>query len=244
MQQVTGVAAVAVLLLWAGRAAAATVSVSVEAQGAPLADVVVALESPDGRPIAPPPAVSLRAIMDQRGKRFIPHVLAVEVGTSVAFPNSDNIRHDVYSFSPPKVFELPLYKGTPAAPVVFDKPGVVVLGCNIHDWMLAFVDVVPTPYFAQTAKAGTAEIERVPPGDYVLTVWAPRLDAVGHTIRRPIKLAAGDRLVRKFAVTLGPMPAHIHRPPGAADTRASSVIQRLEQKFHRFRRLPPPVPPR
>lgn len=244
MQRVTGVAAAAVLLLCAGAAAAATVSVTVEAQGVPLAGAVVALENPGGRPIAPPPAVSLRGIMDQRGKRFVPHVLAVEVGTAVNFPNSDNIRHDVYSFSPPKVFELPLYAGTPAAPVVFDKPGIVVLGCNIHDWMLAFIDVVPTPYFAQTGRAGTVTIEHVPPGRYLLTVWAPRLEASDHTIRQPVKLASGERFVRRIAVTLGPMPAHIHRPQDAGSAQASSVIQRLEQKFHRFRRLPPPRPPR
>jgi hypothetical protein len=74
-------------------------------------------------------------------------------------PNSDNIRHHVYSFSPAKKFELPLYSGVPAEPVVFDKVGFVTLGCNIHDWMIAFVAVLPTPYFQATGKDGRATLK-------------------------------------------------------------------------------------
>src|SRR4029078_980973 len=94
------------------------------------------------------------AVVDQRDKQFVPYVTAIQVGTAVSFPNSDNIRHHVYSFSPAKKFELPLYvyylppakkcerplySGVPAQPVVFDKVGFVTLGCNIHDWMVAYV---------------------------------------------------------------------------------------------------------
>lgn len=85
-------------------------------------------------------------------------MLPVYVGTRVTFPNRDNIRHHVYSFSSAKKFELPLYIGTPAAPVVFDKPGVVALGCNIHDWMLAYIYVLTTPHFAKTAADGKARL--------------------------------------------------------------------------------------
>jgi len=112
-------------------------------------------------------------------------VLAIEVGTSVNFPNRDNIRHHVYSFSSPKKFELPLYIGTPAAPVVFDSPGVVVLGCNIHDWMVAYVYVLPTPHFARTGADGRARIEDVPAGAHEIRVWHPRLrEATEKTGRR------------------------------------------------------------
>lgn len=111
--------------------------------------------------------------LDQLNKQFVPHVLAIQVGTSLTFPNSDNIRHQVYSFSDAKRFELKLYSGTSAPPVLFDVPGVVVLGCNIHDWMSAYLYVLNTPYFAMTDTAGYAALD-VPAGHYTLRIWHPR----------------------------------------------------------------------
>jgi plastocyanin len=115
------------------------------------------------------------ATMDQQDQEFIPYVLPIDTQTAVRFPNRDNIRHHVYSVSPAKKFELPLYSGTPAHPVVFDKPGVVVLGCNIHDWMLAYVFVLPTPYFAKTGPDGKARIAELSPGSHEVRVWHPRM---------------------------------------------------------------------
>jgi hypothetical protein len=89
----------------------------------------------------------------------------------VHFPNRDTVRHHVYSFSPAKNFELKLYTGTPANPVLFDKPGVVVLGCNIHDNMAAWVLVVETPYFGKTNSAGDVVLPNVPAGNYRLRTW-------------------------------------------------------------------------
>jgi plastocyanin len=114
-----------------------------------------------------------RAVLDQRDAAFVPGVLPVGVGTRVAFPNSDNTLHHVYSFSPAKRFELPLYSGRQAEPVEFDRAGVVTLGCNIHDWMVAHVVVLDTPYFARTGADGSARI-RAPAGDYRLRVWHAR----------------------------------------------------------------------
>ena len=111
--------------------------------------------------------------MDQKNRMFIPHVLAVQTGTAVRFPNSDDIRHHVYSFSPAKQFQLPLYKGTPANPEVFDKAGVVTLGCNIHDQMSAFIVIVDTPHFAITAANGRASLRDVGAGRYTLRIWYP-----------------------------------------------------------------------
>jgi plastocyanin len=91
--------------------------------------------------------------MAQQKKQFVPEVLVVPVGSEVRFPNHDTVRHHVYSFSPAKKFELKLYTGTPANPVLFDRPGVVVLGCNIHDQMVGWILVVDTPYYAQTLAA-------------------------------------------------------------------------------------------
>ena len=102
--------------------------------------------------------------MAQQGKQFLPGVLVVPVGTSVHFPNRDSVRHHVYSFSPAKKFELKLYTGTPANPVVFERAGVVTLGCNIHDRMVGWIVVVDTPYYAQAAEgAAQVQINGVPP---------------------------------------------------------------------------------
>jgi plastocyanin len=176
--------------------------------GKPVADAVVSLTSPAAatRPRASP------AIMDQQSKEFVPLVLPVAVGTSVRFPNRDNIRHHVYSFSSAKRFELPLYSGTPAAPVVFDKPGAVVLGCNIHDWMVGYVYVLATPYFAKTAEDGKARIADVPPGAYEARVWHPRLRAETEKTAMSVTLAAGEPGQVTFVVTLKPDRRPIRRP--------------------------------
>jgi hypothetical protein len=97
----------------------------------------------------------------------------VQTGTSVDFPNNDTIRHHVYSFSEPKRFEIKLYAGKPGQPVVFDKPGQVDIGCNIHDWMEAHVLVVDTPYFARTGADGRATVAGVPAGRYRVRPWHP-----------------------------------------------------------------------
>src|SRR6202008_4939692 len=123
---------------------------------------------------APAPRTAASAVMDQQGKEFVPFVLPVAVGTPVTFPNRDNIRHHVYSFSASKRCELPLYIGTPAAPVVFDKPGSVVLGCNIHDWMVGYVYVLATPYFVKTGPDGRAQLTNVAPGSYEACGWHTR----------------------------------------------------------------------
>lgn len=142
-----------------------------DADGQPLADAVVTA-TPAAPAAAPAHAPPTR--VDQRLREFIPHVHTVRVGSEVSFPNSDQIQHHVYSFSTGNRFEIKLYKGTPAHPIRFDQPGVVVLGCNIHDWMLAYVYVADTPYFTQTAADGQWALT-LPAGDYQLTLWHPQL---------------------------------------------------------------------
>ena len=126
------------------------------------------------------------AIMDQVDSEFVPYVLPVQAGTLVRFPNKDNIRHQVYSISPAKKFELPLYKGTPAEPMLFDKPGVVALGCNIHDWMLGYIYVVETPFFAKTGEDGKAELTDLPEGAYAVRVWHPRMKGTPEAAEKRI----------------------------------------------------------
>jgi plastocyanin len=139
----------------------------VDASGRPLANAIVYAE-----PAAPPPrAKPPNAVIDQVNRQFVPRVSVVQVGTSIYFPNSDNIRHSVYSFSPAKTFELSLYAGKAAPPVVFDKPGIVVLGCEIHDSMVAWVLVVNTPFHARSNPQGRVTLRDLPAGDYRLYAW-------------------------------------------------------------------------
>lgn len=115
------------------------------------------------------------AVMDQAHTAFVPHVLIVQTGTSVLFPNNDVVSHHVYSFSEPKPFELGLYRGNAHPPVLFDRPGLIVLGCNIHDSMLGYILVVDTPHYAQTDGQGTLSLDGLPADDYQVHVWTERL---------------------------------------------------------------------
>ncbi len=165
----------ALLALLGGSAAVAAAELQVSVQepdGDPIEHAVVyALPlDPDGRP-AP---VGEPVVIDQIDKEYVPYVTAVRVGTSISFPNKDQIRHHVYSFSEAKNFEIPLYEGVPAEPVEFDKAGSVPLGCNIHDWMKAYVFVTEAPYFAVTEASGRAIVE-LPSGNYAVEVWHPAL---------------------------------------------------------------------
>jgi plastocyanin len=184
-------AAVALALLGLGSGHAAEVQVIVKDQhGKPVADAVVLAAPADpkaaSRGRAPADAV------DQVDKQFLPYVKAIYVGSKVRFPNKDNIRHQVYSFSSPKTFELPLYAGTEAPPVQFDKPGVVVLGCNIHDWMIGYIYVSETPFFATTTAAGTATLEDLPPGEYSLRIWHPSMTQPESATVKPLSVSADD----------------------------------------------------
>jgi plastocyanin len=160
---------------------------------------------------AKPPADTI----DQVDKQFVPYVKPVYVGSKVRFPNSDHIRHQVYSFSPAKKFELPLYGGTDAPPVVFDKPGVVVLGCNIHDWMVGYIYVSETPFFAKTEAAGSATIDDMPPGEYTVRVWHPSMDHGEETTARRVTVSADGSANLEWEVGLKPA-LRVPRVSGAA----------------------------
>ncbi len=101
-------------------------------------------------PTTPDPRPPRNAAIDQVKRQFVPQMLVVQRGASVTFPNSDNVRHSVYSFSAGNAFERKLYAGRDADPVKFANAGIVALGCNIHDKMAAWVLVVDTPFFGRT----------------------------------------------------------------------------------------------
>lgn len=168
--------------------------------GAASAPVTIDVRGPDGKPIAGA-VVAVEAsgvaaqqprgvyAVEQRNIQFQPHVLIVPVGASVAFPNRDKVRHHVYSFSKPKKFDLKLYGREEARAVTFDKPGVVALGCNIHDSMSGFVFVANTPFAAQTNTAGHVVLQGVPAGAVTVRVWHPSIRAPGNTLVQPLRVA-------------------------------------------------------
>ncbi len=186
-----------------------------DSAGKPVEDAVVYATPQSG--VRTPAAHPARAVIDQQDKEFVPHVRAIQAGTQVIFPNKDNIRHHVYSFSPAKKFELPLYKGTPAAPVLFDRPGVVVLGCNIHDWMLGYVFVVETPYFGTTGPEGTAQLQDLPAGAWELRVWHPRLPDSAEPPAQRVTVTSGRAGPVEFQIALKPERRLRRAPTGAGD---------------------------
>lgn len=157
---------------------AATIELHIHDSAAtPLENVVVALKPKAPTQLTPLP----RALMDQRDYQFVPKVLAIPTNTQVFFPNSDDVRHHVYSFSPAKKFELRLYHGKTAEPILFDHPGKVVLGCNIHDSMVGYIYVVDTPYFALSDAKGNVRLTDLPSGAYELQIFYYRQTQVPET---------------------------------------------------------------
>ncbi|KOR45202.1 hypothetical protein ADT25_08590 [Xanthomonas oryzae] len=199
----------------AGTAAATSVSVTVADASGVLVDAVVSLEP--ARPVAPSAGKTVE--MDQTNSQFVPAVLAVRTGTLVRFVNNDQIRHQVYSFSPAKRFELPLFQGTTAAPVRFDQPGLVTIGCNIHDWMLGYIVVLETPYFGKTGSDGRGQLE-APAGNYTLRVWHPRIKGAASSEPLVIARDAVQRLVTLQTTGTAPVVA----PPDAR-------VRALQDKF-------------
>jgi len=191
-------------------AGAATLVINVRAaDGRPLPGAVVTIRPLDGMPhkVAP-----LHAIMDQVNRAFAPDLLVIPVGSTVQFPNSDVVSHQIYSFSPAKRFQLPLYRGTPYPPVHFDQAGVVTLGCNIHDEMLAYLVVTDAAYFGRTDHDGAFTVE-VPHGRYNVGIWHPRLRDAETDLERELSVGDTDRadLTLRLAKSLEPEPL-IDRP--------------------------------
>ncbi len=197
--------------LAAAAADAASISLNVlDRDSRGVGDVVVTA-TPRVAPIpAPPPPAP--AIMDQVARQFVPHVLVVRVGTAVAFPNSDTVAHQVYSFSPTKRFQLALYRGHAHPPLVFDRPGLVVLGCNIHDNMLAYIYVTAAPYFGKTDATGNFILEHLPSGEYDLSLWSPRFNEPQAELTRALRLNDGQSLALPVRLTRPLSPAPRPKP--------------------------------
>ena len=171
----------------AGASLTATI---LDRSGQPLEHAVLSLHSG-----APSHAqASTVAIMDQRNLQFAPEVIAIQTGTTVSFPNQDDVRHHVYSFSHPNAFELKLYHGEAGKTHRFEYPGVVVLGCNIHDGMIGYMRVVDTPYFATSNADGVLTIDNAPTGRQKLQLWHPDLGM--RLIEKSIEMGNGSYSVQ------------------------------------------------
>jgi len=172
----------------AGHAASVTVAIT-DRNDAPLDNVVVYAEALSGE-------VRLKATQTaeiaQINRKFVPLVTVVQVGTEISFPNYDSVRHHVYSFSPVKTFDLPLYAGKAARSQLFDKAGTVVLGCNIHDKMIAYVQVVNTPHFGRSDAAGRVRLDGLNPGKYLLKAWYYGLPLADQVVVQNMTLGESD----------------------------------------------------
>lgn len=176
---------------------------------ADLAGAVLVATAEDGQP-----AGSLQSgavTMVQANRQFDPFILPVPRNVPVSFPNHDDTAHHVYSFSPVGAFELPLYKGDSPAPITFTRPGVVPLGCNIHDWMIGYIYVVDSPFYTQLEN-GSARFDNLPEGRFEITLWHPALDG---------------QSLPTWQITV---PAFDHVEVIELDRQVSSVVQPIPPK--------------
>ncbi|WP_417565389.1 methylamine utilization protein [Marinobacter sp.] len=191
-----------------------SVTVTVNGSAEPVAGAVVSVATT--REVVP-----VSAEIYQKDRAFHPYILVIPAGSSVDFPNRDNTQHHVYSFSPAKVFNIELYAGRPEAPVLFDKPGIVELGCNIHDHMQAFIIVTGTAAVGQTNASGQVTLALAPKyaeggqGKVELQVWHPRLP--DNT--RPVIREVGTGQPVNVTLSLEPEPA------------TEGSLDRLQQRF-------------
>jgi len=178
--------------------AAAEISVTVvDRDGRGIEDAVVTASPAAGKAVS----AAKPAVMDQRDRAFVPRVLVVSVGSRVEFPNNDSVSHQVYSFSPAKRFQLALYKGETHPPVTFDQPGLVVLGCNIHDSMVGYIYVTPAPYFGTTDASGTVKLKDLPNDDYQIVVWSPYIADPPASLSRSARVEADGAASERIQLT-------------------------------------------
>jgi plastocyanin len=177
-------------------------------QRAPVADAVVMLQPASGVTLSPRLAAR-DVVVKQIEREFLPRVTLVGLGSKATFPNNDTVQHSVYSFSKAKPFEIPIYSGNSPTTVTFDRPGVVTLGCNIHDWMVGYIVVADTPVAELTKADGLASIGELPPGNYTLRIWHPLQKIAEYS--QTITIAEATR---RLAITLALNPPRTrYKPP-------------------------------
>jgi plastocyanin len=186
---------------------AASVDLTVtDTDGKPVADAIVTVAPAAGTIAAASGAFVTPhdVIIDQRDETFIPYVVAVRRGGTVTFRNSDQTRHQVYSFAAIKEFEFVLRPGESSPPVQFPLAGVAILGCNIHDQMIAYVYVTDAPWATVTRDSGRARIDGLPAGNFVVTVWHPRLRPGAKEPTRSLTLPTAESATTMAVAVLPP----------------------------------------
>ena len=186
--------------------------------GQPLENAVVEVRLPVGLQAEYSDAAEFS--VDQVEKEFVATLTVITVGSRVNFPNSDDILHHVYSFSPAKVFELPLYGNSQNVNLseLFDQAGVVEIGCNIHDWMLGYIYVAQTRLAVKTDANGQAVISGVPAGDYTVSVWHPRAPVDSQELQTTISFDDAQASNLRMALTLE-RDNRLRRAPNVSRTR-------------------------
>jgi plastocyanin len=198
----------ATALAWPAFAASTVHAQVAGPAGEPVEDAAVFLRPLRGQKL--PNRAPLPASIAQHDREFVPYLTVVQTGAAVSFPNQDPIRHHVYSFSKPKKFEIKLYAGDAPDPIVFDTPGVVTMGCNVHDWMLGYVFVVDTPWFGKTGADGRVRIDAAQDGEYEAHVWHPRQRQ--EVAPQQIKVAGAMPEPLRFVIEVAPRRPH-YKPP-------------------------------
>ncbi len=193
---------------------AATLVITVQtSDGHTLPGAVITAHPLDAPALKPQP---VKAVMDQINRAFTPDLLVIPVGSTVTFPNTDSVSHQIYSFSPAKRFQLPLYRGTPYPPVHFDQAGVVTLGCNIHDEMVGYLVVTDAPYYGRTDTKGTWSSE-VARGRYRIAIWHPRMREEAADLERELTIGEADHAELTLRLTKSLTPAPLAVRPHSWD---------------------------
>ena len=210
---------VGLIALAASAAAADLAGVVRDGGGQPVADAVLyaVARTPLQSKASPRPVV-----VDEVNAQFTPFVTPVQLGAKVSFTNADTYAHNVYSVSETKVFSLPLSRQL-SADIVADRAGVIVLGCNIHDWMVAYLLVVDTPYYAVTNANGASVLRGLVAGEYDVYVWHP---GIGTGPNAPQRIAVSEGAIASVAFTISLRPDGLWRidkanPIGRYQERAS-----------------------
>ena len=170
------------------RVEAATLTATMtDKAGAPMPDVIV-YATPIGSTPLPAATNADPVTISQEGMQFTPYVTAVRTGTAIRFPNYDRLEHHVKSFSPAKQFEIKIYESGTPPPVVFDKTGVVVIYCLLHEWMRGYILVLDTPFFSKSDLTGTGSINGLKEGMYEIRAWHPDMGSIKAPLMQTIKV--------------------------------------------------------
>jgi plastocyanin len=182
--------------------------------GKPLRGAVVTVHVIAASALAPAP---MKAVMDQINLAFAPDLMVIPVGSTVNFTNSDKVSHEVYSYSSAHSFKLGLYRGNGHPPELFDRRGLVTLGCNIHDAMLAYILVTDAPYYGMTAADGSWAQADIVRGKYRIEVWSPRLAGAGQMLQQEITVNAGEHAQAEIRADRALRPAQLQARPHSWD---------------------------